>query len=215
MVETRILVFLALMAGVAAAIPFAVRRLRRRSEEQVLEAIAALESAGHVVEGAVSLQGRPFVRIWGLLEHPVALELHVRRRGLLGRLLPRGGVGPIDAGFERVYRVVTSEPDRARLILDPDAQQRLTRLAGSEFRLGSAETLLPPDYWSALGPDADRRLRRLWMIHVPGKRDARRDLHEHAAIGAALARSVSKHCLPPGTADRSAFETRRSEAPWL
>jgi hypothetical protein len=212
--ESRIWIFLALTAAAAVGIPLGVRRMRRQSQEQVALALASLERLGHVVEQAVSQHGRPFVRVWGFLEHPVAIDLRIRRRGaLLGRLAPQSE-GLFDAAFAAAYRVKSSEPERVRLILDPDIQQRLTRLRGLEFRLGSLETLLPPDYWRGRGPGPERRLRRLWMLRVPGReKDVARE--ELVRVGRMLARSVAAHCLPPGTPDPADFLTARSELPWL
>lgn len=215
MIETKIWVFLGLMAVIGMAIPFGVRHMKKRSDERVARALQALEAVGHVVDQSTSQEGRPFVRVWGTLEHPVALDLRIARRGgLLGKLGGGGSGGMLDPGFEQVYRVACSEPERARLILDPDVQQRLSRLPKLEFRLGSVETLLPPDHWGGVASVEDRRSRCLWMIRLPTRRLDQRVADAALEVGKMLARQVAKNCLPPGTPDRAAFETAKSDV-WL
>ena len=120
----------------------------------------------------------------------------------------------LEPGFEQSYRVTSSEPERARLILDPDIQQRLVLLPSLEFRLGSIQTLLPPDYWTGEPlRGLPRSLRRLWMIRIPGKLSKIPAVEEVVEAGILLARQVDKNCSPPGTPDLTAFET--SEGPWL
>ena len=216
MVETKIWLFLGVMTAAAVAIPFVVRQIRRRSEEQVVLALSTLEGEGWVVEDAVGQNGRPHVRIWGVLEHPVALQLQVKRRGrLTGAVGASQVIGVLDPGFDRTWRVVCSEPERAGLVFDPDVQNGFTRLPKLELRLGSAESLLPPDYWRTTGLAHDRRLRRLWMVRIPGKHAKLASrIPEIVDAARALAHGVTKHCPPPGTPDRSAFETKKTEA-WL
>ena len=216
MVETKIWVFLGLMAVVAVAIPFVVRKMKKRNDAQVVRAFQSLDAAGHVVEDAINQRGRPLVRVWGTLEHPVALDLRILRRGRwLGKLGASGSGGMLDPEFEQAYRVTSSEPERARMILDPDIQRHLIRFRKLEFRLGSVETLLPPDYWRGQDPGTERRLRRLWMIQVPGKQGQHGAVSEVVETGSKIARNVAKNCLPPNTPDLAAFMTAKSEAPWL
>jgi hypothetical protein len=216
MVETKMWIFLGLMAVAAAAIPFVARRLKRQGAVQTDRAFESLDSLGHVIEEALSQQGSRHLRIWGVLDHPVATDLRIAfRSGPLARVGGRSG-GLLDPLFDRSFRVVTKEPERARLIVDPEIQHRLARLGKLEFRLGSFHSLLPPEYGLRESDRSTRRLRRLWMIRVPKLR-AKKPLPaaELAEVGQLLAQRVAAHCRQPGSPDLSDFETGRAEGQWL
>jgi hypothetical protein len=214
----KYVIFLALMAGVAVVVPLVASRARKRGGEQVKQALASVAATGSAVEQSTNEHGRPVVRVWGTLDHPVSLELRIARRGLWHRL-GSNSTGMLDPRFEQAFMIVTSEPERARLILDPDLQQRLLAAEKIELRVGSFDSLLPPEYWAPDETKPERRLRRLWMIRVPGKLEkiasSRASQDELVALGRLVARGLTKHCLPPLTPDVSEFETGSSEGQWL
>ncbi len=215
MLETKIWIFLGLMAVVAVVIPVVVLQMRKRGDEQVAKAFVSLAATGVVVEDALDQHGRKIVRIWGALDHPVALDLRIARRGkILGQL---GGspAGALDPLFDRCFRILSREPERALLIVSPEIQLRLAQLGKLEFRIGSFDSLLPPDYRQPEETKAERQLRRLWMIRVPIKRRTTVVREALAEVGRLLAKSTAKHCLPPGTPDLSEFRTARAEGQWL
>jgi hypothetical protein len=53
------------------------------------------------------------------------------------------------------------------------------------------------------------------MIRVPINRRTPAAREGLAEVGRLLARSITKHCLPPGTTDLSEFQTRRARGQWL
>lgn len=213
MLETKIWVFLGLMTAVALVIPFVVRQMKRRGEQRVVQAFTSLAATGVVVENALDPRGRPIVRIWGALDHPVALDLRIApRRKLLGGSSAGGAVDP---HFDRCFRILSRQPDLAVLVVSPEIQHRLSQLGKLEFRLGSCDSLLPPEYRQPNETKLGRRLRRLWMMRVPLERRGPVPREELAEAGRLLARSVAKHCLPPGAADLDAFRTGRAEGQWL
>jgi hypothetical protein len=215
MPELKYVIFLVLMAGVAAVVPLVAQRASKRGGEQVQQALESVAATGAAVEQATSQRGRQVVRVWGTLAHPVSLELRIARRSLWRRFGSGYSTGMLDPRFERAFRIVTNEPERARLILDPDLQQRLLASLKIELRVGSFDSLLPPDYWPRDETKPERRLRRLWMIRVPGKLEKVGSPETLVEIGRLLARGLAKHCLPPLTPDVSEFETRSSEGEWL
>lgn len=213
--DANIWVFLGLMGAAGVAIPFVFRRLRRQADERVAQACRSLAETGVVVEEVTNQQGRKIVRIWGRLDHPVSLDLRIARRGkILGQLGP-DSPGSLDPLFARSFRISSREPERAVLAVSPEIQHRLAGLGRLELRLGSFDSLLPPDYRQPEQTPADRRLRGLWMIRVPIRKRSRIPRDELADLGRLLAKSIAKHCLPPGTPDLSEFRTGRSEGQWL
>ena len=214
MADYRIAAFLLVIGAAAALVPWAAARARRRGGEQVAQAFDTLTEKGWVVEQGVTPHGRAVVRAWGLLAHPVALDLRVIPRSRFFGGLTRGSSGMLDPVFESSFRIASSEADRARLILEPEIQQRLLRLPRAELGLGSFDSMLPREYSSGEGAAQDRRLRRLWMIRLPGKLAKLAAPEELAEIGRLLTLCVEKHCLPPGSPDRSQFETAASEG-WI
>lgn len=211
--EARVLVFLAVVAGLAAMIPWAAAQARRRGGEQVRRSLESVAARGWAAESATNQDGRRVVRVWGALAHPVSLELRVVRRSRIRAAFAGGSGGMLDPGFERAFRILTPEPERARLILQPEIQRRLLACGRVELRLGSLESLLPREYGADRTP-GERRLRALWMLRVPGRPGGRSDAAELGALGLELAASVAKHCLPPGGPELEAFRTPASEG-WL
>ncbi len=215
MLETEIWVFLGMMALVAVAIPIVVRQMRKRAVEQVAKAFASLAATGVVVEDALNQHGRQIVRIWGTLDHPVSLDLRISPRGKILGQLGKGSTGALDSLFDGSFRILSREPERALLIVSPEIQLRLAQLGKLEFRIGSFDSLLPPDYRQAEQTKAERQLRRLWMIRVPMKRRTPAAREGLAEVGRLLAKSIAKHCRPPGTTDLREFRTSRAEGQWL
>ena len=210
----KIWVFLGLTAVAAGVIPFVVRQMKKRGDEQVAKAFASLGATRVVVEDALNQHGRQIVRIWGDLDHPVALDLRIARRGKILAQLGGSSTGALDPLFDRSFRILSREPERAVLIVSSEIQHRLAQLGKLEFRIGSFDSLLPPDYRPPEQTQAERQLRRLWMIRVRVKRTPV-PREELARVGRLLAKSIVVHCLPPGTPDLSEFRTARAEGQWL
>jgi hypothetical protein len=218
MPEPRLIVFLVLMAGVAATIPFVARRARRTATDRVRRARESLALRGHAVEECTNQNGRRFVRVWGALEHPVALELRIFRRALyakafLGRDSRSGMVERPE--FTRAFRVATNDPNRVRSILGPEVQDRLLALPKLDLRVGSLHSLLTPEYWADEDLAAQRKIRGLWMVRIPGRLSKKTAVAEMLEAGELVSRAVTKHCMPPQTADRSDFETTSREGQWV
>ena len=214
MEEVRILAFLGVVVVVAAAVPFVAVQVRRRGSGQVERALESVRTQGFAVEAGASQAGFSVVRIWGLLPHPVAFDLRVARRSRFSRMAGSASAGMLDPLFEAAFRIQSAEPDRARLILEPELQRQLLERRRIELRLGSFESLLPREYGNLAGAAEDRRLRRLWMMRVPGRVEKLADAESLGALGAQLAVAVAKHALPPGKPDRASYETGPGEG-WI
>jgi hypothetical protein len=217
MLETKLVLFLAVMAAIGVVIPFFALRARREAGDQVQQARERLATDGYVVEQCQNQNGRKVVRIWGELDHPVALKLRIGHRRVFLRFANKlgvGSVGMLDPRFEEAFRIHTSEPERARLIVDPEIQHKLLTLAKLDFRLGSMDSLLTPEYWVG-DAKTDRKVRRLWMLRVPGKLTEGTRVDALVEAAKLLAGSVTKHCLPPGTPDLAEFQTTASEGQWI
>jgi hypothetical protein len=214
MAETRIVAFLAVIVAVAAVIPWVASQARRRGSERVAHAFETLTALGFVAESTTTPRGRRVVRVWGRLSHPVAFDLRVTGRSRWSRSVGAHSTGMLDPVFEAAFRITTREPERARVILDPEIQRRLLAARGVELRLGSFESLLPREYAVAAGVSDGRRLRRLWMLQVPGTLPKCRDASALGELGLRVAAAVEKHALPPGTPDRAPYETGPAES-WI
>jgi hypothetical protein len=215
--DVRIAVFVALMVLAAGLVPWLSARMRKQGRGEVLRAISRLETQGWVAQDSLDAQGRKRVRVWGRLAHPVALDLRVTRRSRLwpGRASASGGM--LDPVFESAFKIVSGEPERARMILEPALQQGLLRWPRAELRLGSYESLLPREYCAGEQAASSRRLRTLWMIRVPGtlaKLSGPDETRALAELGCLLADAASRHCLPPGSPEAGDFQTKDNEA-WL
>lgn len=212
--EPRIWVFLALMGAVAVTIPWAAAQARRRGGEQVRRSLETLAARGWVAESATTRNGRRLVRVWGRLPHAVSLDLRVARRARFWGAIARGSGGMLDPLFEDAFRIVTREPERARLVLEPEIQRRLLACGRVELRLGSFDSLLPREYSPGRDASRERRLRALWMLRVPGRLERLADASELGELGRLLAAAVARHCLPPCGPETAAFQTGDSES-WL